>query len=135
MTDSTRSSPVVIRTSDALINADLVVPERARGVVVFVHGSGSSRLSRRNGVVADALQRAGLATLLLDLLTQGEESEDARTREHRFDIELLSERVAAATDWLLDEPRTSALPIGYFGASTGAAAALVATARRPEHVQ
>lgn len=130
----TRSYPVTIRLGDALLNADLAVPERSRGVVVFVHGSGSSRFSSRNRAVANALQHAGLATLLLDLLTSGEEEQDATTREHRFDIELLSRRVAGATEWLLNDPRTGSLAIGYFGASTGAAAALVAAARLPEHV-
>jgi putative phosphoribosyl transferase len=127
--------PVGIRAGTALIDADLAVPAPAQGVIVFVHGSGSSRFSRRNRAVASALQRAGFATLLLDLLTQHEEAEDAATGQHRFDIELLAGRVAAATDWLAHDPRTRALPIGYFGASTGAAAALIAAARRPERVQ
>jgi len=103
-------------------------------VVAFAHGSGSSRHSSRNQQVAAALHDAGLATLLMDLLTPEEERIDLRTRELRFDIDLLAARVAASVDWLRTDPRTKDLPIGLFGASTGAAAALVAAARRPETV-
>ena len=127
--------PVSIRAGAAVVNADLAVPDDARGLVLFAHGSGSSRFSRRNRAVAAALQAAGFATLLVDLLTPREEAEDAETGRHRFDISLLASRVAAATDWVADYPRTQSLPIGYFGASTGAAAALLAAARRPERVQ
>ena len=139
MTDSSHHDvatyPVSIRAGVALVHADLALPDDARGLVLFAHGSGSSRFSRRNRAVAAALQAAGFATLLVDLLTQREEAEDADTGRHRFDIELLAARVAAATDWLAHDPRTRSLPIGYFGASTGAAAALLAAARRPERVQ
>ena len=102
-----------------------------RGVVVFAHGSGSSRHSRRNRHVADVLHDAGFTTLLLDLLTVDEEEVDLRTGEHRFDVEMLGERVVAAIDWLR---RAETAPIGLFGASTGAAAALIAAAGRPEDV-
>jgi dienelactone hydrolase len=116
------------------IAADLVVPAGAAGVVVFAHGSGSSRQSPRNRRVAARLQDAGLATLLADLLTPDEEAVDERTRELRFDIELLARRVAAATAWVRAEPSLQGLAVGYFGASTGAAAALVAAADRPDGV-
>jgi putative phosphoribosyl transferase len=113
------------------IEGDLGVPDRAAGLVIFAHGSGSSRFSRRNRAVAGALEGAGFGTLLLDLLTPGEESVDDRTREHRFDVGMLGRRVVAATDWahLHDELRQ--LPVAFFGASTGAAAALIAAAARP----
>ena len=113
------------------IEGDLVVPADARGVVCFAHGSGSSRHSSRNKRVAAALQQSGLGTLLFDLLTQAEEREDERTRALRFDIALLAQRLVAVTDALADEPSARGLPVGYFGASTGAAAALVAAAERP----
>jgi putative phosphoribosyl transferase len=110
------------------INGDLTVPSQAGGVVLFAHGSGSSRHSPRNRRVAQALQRRGLATMLTDLLTENEEHEDLATGQHRFDIALLSERLDVASRWLAAEPSTESLPLGYFGASTGAAAALVAAA-------
>jgi pimeloyl-ACP methyl ester carboxylesterase len=113
------------------IDGDLVVPDGARGVVCFAHGSGSSRHSSRNKRVAAALQRAGFATLLFDLLTTAEELADERTRAFRFDIGLLGRRLVMVTDALGSEPRVRGLPVGYFGASTGAAAALVAAAERP----
>lgn len=118
---------------DRLIG-DLTIPASATGIVVFAHGSGSSRLSPRNRQVAGELQDAGLATLLFDLLTPSEEEIDLRTRELRFDIPLLGERLVIATDWLLEQPDTSNLKIGYFGSSTGAAAALIGAAQRPDHV-
>jgi putative phosphoribosyl transferase len=111
--------------------AALVVPDDARGLVVFAHGSGSSRFSPRNRYVAGVLEDAGLATLLVDLLTGAEEQLDLRTREHRFDIDLLSGRVGGALRWAV----SLGLPIGLFGASTGAAAALLAAAREPETVR
>ena len=114
---------------------DLAVPERVRGVVVFAHGSGSSRHSPRNQQVAAALQRAGYATLLMDLLTADEDQLDQRTRELRFDIPLLAERVVAAVDWLEGRDDLRALPLALFGASTGAAAALVAAEQRPDRVR
>jgi putative phosphoribosyl transferase len=117
------------------LDADVVVPESARGVVLFAHGSGSSRLSPRNRYVAGELQNAGMATVLADLLTPREEQMDALTGELRFDIGLLSARMAALTDWAVEDERTAGLGVGLFGASTGAAAALVAAAARPESVR
>jgi putative phosphoribosyl transferase len=116
------------------VDADLSVPDRATGLVVFAHGSGSSRFSRRNRAVAAALESAGFGTLLLDLLTPGEESVDERTREHRFNIEMLGERVVGAIDWIRTRPELRGLPVALFGASTGAAAALIAAAARPAAV-
>lgn len=118
----------------AALEADLALPPGARGLVMFVHGSGSTRRSPRNRLVARALQRAGFATLLFDLLTPAEAAEDARTGELRFDIELLTGRVLAAIRWLSALPRTRALRLGLFGASTGAAAALAAAAGEPARV-
>ncbi len=116
------------------LEGTLAVPDGAAGVVLFAHGSGSSRHSARNRYVAGELRAAGLATLLFDLLTPGEERVDDVTREYRFDIELLARRLIAATDWLRGQPDVGGLKIGYFGASTGAGAALVAAARRPDDV-
>jgi len=113
------------------IEGDLIVPAGARGVVVFAHGSGSSRHSARNKQVASQLRAAGFGTLLFDLLTASEELVDERTRALRFDIALLGERLVAVTDALADDAQARELPVGYFGASTGAAAALVAAAVRP----
>jgi dienelactone hydrolase len=107
------------------------LPAGARGLVVFAHGSGSSRHSSRNRHVAEVLRAAGLGTLLFDLLTADEERVDARTAHLRFDIGLLAERMVGVTDWLRQQPVTAPLRVGYFGASTGAAAALVAAAARP----
>ena len=117
------------------VDGDLAVPEPARGVVLFAHGSGSSRHSPRNRQVASALQRAGFATLLMDLLTADEEVLDQRTREHRFDIGLLAGRLTAAVDWLAQRADTATLPLALFGASTGAAAALVTAADRADRVR
>ncbi len=110
------------------IFGDLVLPLNASGVILFAHGSGSSRFSFRNRFVAGVLQRAGLATLLLDLLTAEEETIDTHTRELRFDIELLAQRLVDATEWTRSDPETAELQVGYFGASTGGGAALVAAA-------
>lgn len=106
----------------------------AGGIVIFAHGSGSSRFSPRNRAVARALNRAGLATLLIDLLTAGEEAEDAYNAALRFDIPLLAGRLQGAAEWVAQQPETAGLRIGYFGASTGAAAALVAAADKPERI-
>jgi putative phosphoribosyl transferase len=111
--------------------ADLHLPDEARGLVIFAHGSGSSRFSSRNRQVAEFLNKGHFATLVVDLLTQAEERVDVRTAEFRFDIPLLGRRVVAAADWAARHPVLSELPIGYFGASTGAAAALIAAADRP----
>lgn len=122
---------VTIAADEVMLAGDLSIPTDARGIVVFAHGSGSSRHSPRNRFVADTLRAAGLATLLMDLLTEAEEAEDVRTLALRFDIGLLTHRLVGATDWLVQQPDISALPVGYFGASTGAGAALVAAAERP----
>jgi putative phosphoribosyl transferase len=116
------------------LEGDLALPSGARGVVVFAHGSGSSRFSPRNRAVAASLRAAGLGTLLVDLLTRDEERVDARTGHLRFDIRLLATRLVACVDWLAGGAGTSDLRIGCFGASTGAAAALVAAAARPQTV-
>lgn len=112
----------------AALAGDLTLPDRPRGIVVFAHGSGSSRHSSRNRAVASALRGHGLATLLLDLLTEDEERVDIHTREFRFDVEMLARRLRLAAAWLAGRKDTADLPIGYFGASTGAAAALIAAA-------
>ncbi|WP_055551545.1 dienelactone hydrolase family protein [Streptomyces sp. NBRC 110028] len=130
-----RSETARIAADDALLVGDLVLPDNPSGVVAFAHGSGSSRHSPRNRAVARVLQEAGLATLLFDLLTEAEERVDAITAEHRFDIPLLGRRLAAAVEWLGHHPGTAGLPVGLFGASTGAAAALTAAAERPERVR
>ena len=128
-----RTQPVDVACAGVSLTGDLVVPDGATGIVAFAHGSGSSRLSPRNRYVAEVLQAGGLATLLFDLLTPEEEEIDLRTRHLRFDIALLAERLVGATDWLSTSD-VGELPLGYFGASTGAAAALIAAAERPERV-
>lgn len=132
--ESQTTRHVLIPCDSVSLEGDLTIPEGARGIVVFAHGSGSSRLSPRNRQVAAELREATLATLLFDLLTSDEERIDLQTRHLRFDIEFLADRLVGATNWLLRKEETQSLTIGYFGASTGAAAALVAAARRPEHV-
>jgi putative phosphoribosyl transferase len=129
------SEAVSIPVDHASIPGDLVVPASPRAVVLFAHGSGSSRHSPRNRAVAQALQESGLGTLLLDLLTEQEDQVDAVTAEHRFDIRLLGRRLVAAIDWLNHYPATHSCGVHLFGASTGAAAALVAAAERPGRVR
>src|ERR671933_143775 len=126
--------PVRVPAGSVVLEGNGGVPEGAQGVVLFAHGSGSGRHSPRNRYVAKALREAGLATLLLDLLTTEEEEVDLRTRRLRFDIVLLAERLVGATDWLAQNPGTQDLWIGHFGASTGAGGALVAAAERPNLV-
>jgi putative phosphoribosyl transferase len=126
---------VRIPAAGVTLVGDLAASERIHGVVAFAHGSGSSRHSPRNRAVAGVLQRAGLGTLLFDLLTEDEEQLDAVTAELRFDIPLLGRRLVAAVDWLAGQPAVYRLPIGLFGASTGAAAALAAAADRPKLVR
>lgn len=140
--DAAKSQPVVteqpvrIPVGGVVLDGDLSQPTPGpRGLVLFVHGSGSSRHSPRNRFVARVLNEAGLATLLFDLLTPAEEQRDARTARLRFDIPLLAERLVSVTDWVRAEPGLARLPIGYFGASTGGGAALVAAAQRPECVR
>jgi dienelactone hydrolase len=125
---------VQVDAGPVILEGDLSVPAEAMGAVLFAHGSGSSRHSPRNRSVAHALYDAGLATLLIDLLTAEEEAVDARTAHLRFDIGLLAERLVGASDWLGDREETTGLRLGYFGASTGAGAALVAAAARPNMV-
>lgn len=125
---------VIVETGQVELGGNLEIPGAAQGLVVFVHGSGSSRFSPRNQYVARILNGGGLATLLFDLLTAEENEIDMLTRELRFDIGLLSERIIATLDWLAIQPEVSGLPIGLFGSSTGAAAALNAAAARPEQV-
>jgi pimeloyl-ACP methyl ester carboxylesterase len=117
------------------LSAEITVPEQAPGIVLFAHGSGSSRLSPRNVAVAQRLNDAGLGTVLVDLLTHSEERKDAVTGEYRFNIGLLADRLTAITDWLVDHDTTTGRGIGLFGASTGAAAALITAAARPVEVQ
>lgn len=128
------SEMVLVPTDGAMLPGDLVVPTPARAVVLFAHGSGSSRRSPRNRMVAAELRTAGMGTLLMDLLSEREERHDALTGEHRFDIPFLGRRLVAAIDWLDAQPDTRGLPIVAFGASTGAAAALVAAGECPERV-
>lgn len=116
---------------DVTLDGDLRIPVRATGLVIFAHGSGSSRFSRRNRAVAGTLEAAGFGTLLLDLLTPEEEAADDRTRQHRFDVEMLGRRVVGAIDWTQASGDLQALPVALFGASTGAAGALIAAAGRP----
>ena len=125
---------VRISTGAIALEGNLIIPQSASGVVVFAHGSGSSRFSVRNRAVAQSLREAGIGTLLMDLLTQQEELVDTRTAHLRFDIELLADRLVAATQWLARQPHTERLKVGLFGASTGGAAALVAAARVPDRI-
>lgn len=128
-------TPVHIPVGSVTLDGDLTVSDQCTGIVLFAHGSGSSRLSPRNRFVAHQLQEAGLGTLLFDLLTPAEEKVDEQTREYRFDIELLASRLVDVTAWVTSQEEMKALKVGYFGASTGAAAALIAAARLPEDVQ
>lgn len=132
--EQAREDLVQVPAGSASLEGNLTVPAQAQGLVLFAHGSGSSRHSPRNRYVAHALREARLATLLLDLLTPEEEAVDVHTAHLRFNIDLLAERLVGATDWLRENPGTANLLIGYFGASTGAGAALVAAAQRPEVV-
>lgn len=126
--------PVRVQPGEAALQGDLVVPRGSTGLVVFAHGSGSGRRSPRKRYVAGVLEEGGLGTLLFDLLTEVEEEVDSRTRHLRFDIPLLAGRLASMVDWLRSQPELRNLPVGLFGASTGAAAAPIAAARRPERV-
>ncbi|MEX2141729.1 MAG: dienelactone hydrolase family protein [Pirellulales bacterium] len=131
LTGNKTEQTIRIALSDGSLEGNLTLPESAQAVVLFAHGSGSSRFSPRNRFVADVLHDAGLATLLVDLLTHKEERVDVTTAHFRFDIPLLAARLIKTTDWLAESPTTRDLRVGYFGASTGAAAALVAAAGRP----
>jgi dienelactone hydrolase len=125
---------VLISIDFIKLHGDLTIPKNAEGIVLFAHGSGSSRHSPRNKYVAQVLQKANLATLLIDLLTEDEEKVDDYTAHLRFDIQLLAKRLSGATDWIMKNPDTKNLNIGYFGASTGAAAALVASTDYPDTI-
>ena len=125
---------VDIPVGEAELHGDLGVPEQASGLVLFAHGSGSSRHSPRNRYVAEVLREAGVATLLMDLLTEQEEAIDQYNRRLRFDIPLLAQRLGGASEWVATQEDLADLPLGYFGASTGAAAAIIAAADRPQEV-
>ncbi|MDO8860756.1 dienelactone hydrolase family protein [Haliea sp. E1-2-M8] len=129
------SETVSLALSDAVLEGALVLPAGSVGVVAFAHGSGSSRFSSRNQAVARYLNEAGLGTLLFDLLSREENQVDEVTREFRFDIPLIGRRMSEAVQWLARQPQTMSLRLGLFGASTGAAAALVAAAENPGQVQ
>ena len=132
---TTLTRELIIEADGVRLGGTLAMPAAAGGLVVFAHGSGSSRFSPRNRFVAGELQAHGVATLLMDLLTEREGRADDRTAERRFDIPFLARRLVGATDWIQLDPALAALPLGYFGASTGAAAALVAAADRPRLVK
>jgi putative phosphoribosyl transferase len=140
-TSNTRVIPKVeeravsVEMGPVTLEGDLALPDQAAGIVLFAHGSGSGRYSPRNRAVAQALQQDGLGTLLIDLLTEEDEEIDLETRHLRFDIPMLAERLAGAIDWLGDHESTRNLPIGLFGASTGAGAALIAAVNRPDQVR
>ena len=125
---------VRISGGDVVLEGNLLIPEDATGVVLFAHGTGSSRFSSRNRYVAEALRSGGIGTLLIDLLTREEEQADMRTAHLRFDIGLLADRLISTIEWLEQEPEARLLKVGLFGASTGGGAALVAAARRPDRV-
>ncbi len=129
---SEAENSIMITSGHAVINGNLSIPEDAKAAVLFAHGSGSSRFSPRNRQVAREINRAGMATLLIDLLTSREEEVDVLTAEYRFDIDLLAQRLVDATVWLKKNPATRDLDVGYFGSSTGAAAALIAAAKLPD---
>jgi len=130
-----KSRLIYIPVGRGEIQGDLELPDRATSLVLFSHGSGSSRRSPRNKYVADLLNEAGMATLLIDLLTPDEELVDFQTGQHRFNIDMLADRLSIVTHWLGGQSVTEKLHLGYFGASTGAAAALVAAARHPDIVE
>jgi dienelactone hydrolase len=130
-----RTTETEIPTRSVRLPADVVVPDQAHGVVLFAHGSGSSRRSPRNRAVAGTLNRHGLGTVLVDLLTADEERLDFQTAEYRFDIDRLADRLAGIVDWMTSADELPRVPVGLFGASTGAAAALVAAAARPDVVR
>jgi putative phosphoribosyl transferase len=132
--DVAAETSVQIDVGPATLDGNLLIPHSARGVVLFAHGSGSGRKSPRNRSVAAQLREAGLATILVDLLTEREEFEERHTAHLRFDIGMLADRLVGITDWLANDPRTSSMSVGYFGASTGGAAALVAATQRPDRV-
>jgi len=131
----TKHAPVSVPAGKVVLQGDLSMPSEPRGIVLFAHGSGSSRHSPRNRYVAEVLHERSLGTLLVDLLTAGEEQEDDVTAQLRFDIGLLTQRLVAITDWLVSLPQIRGHDIGLFGASTGAAAALMTAAERPDVIK
>ena len=135
MSENRLGGMVRILVGRAALEGDFMIPPGSRAMVLFAHGSGSGRLSPRNRMVAGILNRAGIGTFLIDLLTKGEEVADLTSGKFRFNIRLLTDRLIGTTDWLLRSPETSKFALGYFGASTGAAAALIAAAERPEVVK
>jgi putative phosphoribosyl transferase len=135
MAPAVTTESVRIEVGRVSVDGDMHLPPRPAGLVIFAHGSGSSRFSRRNRAVASALEQAGFGTLLLDLLTQAEDAVDEHTAEYRFDIPLLGQRVIGAVDWADSRSDLRPLPLALFGASTGAAAALVAAAVRPKRTK
>lgn len=135
MANALEPQSITIELGRDVLHGDLALMDGAAGLVIFAHGSGSSRLSGRNRFVAGALNDARMATLLFDLLTDAEERVDQFTREFRFDIPRLAKRLIAVIDWAKGQPEMSHLPVGLFGASTGAAAALIAAAQRPQAVR
>jgi putative phosphoribosyl transferase len=135
MANAATTEAVHIELGSVALDGDLHVPVQAAGLVIFAHGSGSSRFSRRNRAVAKVLEHAGFGTLLLDLLTRQEEAEDERTAEYRFNIPLLGARVVGAADWAQAQADLRRFPLALFGASTGAAAALIASADRPAAIR
>lgn len=134
MSSNMHEKQVHVKIGKIILEGNLAIPKASRGIVLFAHGSGSSRHSPRNQYVARVLQKAGLSTLLIDLLTIDEERVDDYTAHLRFDIALLAQRLAGATDWLIHNQKTQHFNIGYFGASTGAAAALAAATKHPDVV-
>ena len=126
---------VEIPSGEVTVIGNLSSPSKARSIVVFAHGSGSSRFSPRNTKVAREINASGMSTLLIDLLTEEEEATDMYSGEYRFNIDLLAKRLADATEWVVKNPATKNSAVGYFGASTGAAAALIAAAKLPEYVK
>jgi putative phosphoribosyl transferase len=130
-----QTADIEIPIDNIVLNGILQIPKNGKSIVLFVHGSGSSRLSTRNKHVADILNKNNIATLLFDLLTVDEEQVDELTREHRFDIPLLTSRLLAVTTWLTQQPTLNNFTLGYFGASTGAAAALQAAAKNENLIQ
>jgi dienelactone hydrolase len=131
---SSIQSALKIPVENVEVKGNMFLPQDTKSLVIFAHGSGSSRFSPRNQYVAKEFNKADMGTLLFDLLTPGEEEEDTLTGQYRFDINLLSKRLVGVTKWLLNDPTTSKLKIGFFGASTGAAAALIASTKLPEEI-
>lgn len=132
---SNRTDNISVKAGRVVLRGNISIPEGSTGIVIFAHGSGSSRTSTRNQFVARNLNEKGIATLLFDLLTQEEEETDFRNYQLRFDIPLLAQRLVDATDWIISQPECRGMKVGYFGASTGGGAALVAASQRPNLVK